>query len=77
MYQFDETGRHLANPPRPHRRAVQSFSYDAAGHLAAVTDGEGNVTAIERDGSGSPTALVAPFGQRTALALNGSATSRA
>ena len=38
---------------------------------ATITDGDGNVTTIERDGSGNPSAIVAPFGQRTTLAVNG------
>src|SRR5262249_19490827 len=38
--------------------------------LFSITDRDGNVTTIEHDGSGRPTAIVGPFGQRTLLALN-------
>jgi YD repeat-containing protein len=34
-------------------------------------EGNGNVTRIERNAAGTPTAIVAPFGQRTALAVDG------
>ena len=36
-----------------------------------MTDRDGNVTTVERDALGQPTAIVAPFGQRTALTLDG------
>src|SRR5262249_44751154 len=63
----------------PHQRTLDAltgavrdqFSYDAAGRLTAVTDGDGNVTTIAHDGSGAPTAIIAPFGQRTTLAVQG------
>ena len=38
--------------------------------VAVASDGDGNVTTIERDGEGNPTAIVAPGGQRTSLTLN-------
>jgi YD repeat-containing protein len=40
------------------------------GHLTTVTDGDGNVTTVEHDASGAPTALVGPFGQRTILTVD-------
>ena len=46
------------------------FTYDSGGRLAAVTDGDGNTTTIERDETGQPTAIVAPFGQRAQLNLD-------
>ncbi len=47
------------------------FGYDAAGRLTTVTDGDGNVTTIERAATtGVPTAIVAPFGQRTTLTVD-------
>src|SRR5262249_11742966 len=45
------------------------FDYDSAGRLITVTDGNSNVTTIERAG-GSPTGFVGPFGQRTGLTLH-------
>src|SRR5207247_1511668 len=50
---------------------VASFAYDSAGRLVTLADADSNIVTIERNGSGNPTAIVAPFGQRTALALNG------
>lgn len=47
------------------------FSYGTGNLLASITDGDGNVTTIERDGQGQPTGLIGPFGQRTTLALDG------
>lgn len=49
---------------------VHRFSYDRAGRLVAVEDGDGRLTRIERDGSGAPIAVVGPFGQRTALTMH-------
>ena len=40
------------------------FGYDANGYLGSITDGDQNVTTIERNGA-TPTAIVAPGGQRT------------
>lgn len=39
-------------------------------YLTTVTDGTNNVTTVERDSLGQPTAIVAPDGQRTTLSLN-------
>jgi RHS repeat-associated protein len=47
------------------------FAYDGADRLASISDGDGNVTAIERDGGGNLSAIVAPFGQRTTFAVDG------
>jgi YD repeat-containing protein len=38
--------------------------------LTTVTDGDGNVTTIERDADGNPTAIVSPYGQRTSFELD-------
>ena len=45
------------------------FTYDADGFPTAITDGDGNVTTIERTGS-TPTAIVSPAGKRTILATD-------
>src|SRR5439155_14786440 len=50
---------------------VFSFTYDSASRLIKITDGDGLVTMVEREGTGKPTAIVAPGGQRTTLTLNG------
>ncbi|MBI2875537.1 MAG: hypothetical protein HYY20_01500, partial [Candidatus Tectomicrobia bacterium] len=70
LYVFDGEGRHLRTLNALTGAVRYRFSYDSAGLLAAVTDGDGNVTTIERDADGNPTAIVAPFGQRTTLSLD-------
>jgi len=49
---------------------LYNFGYDANGLLVSVTDGSGNVTTIQRDGSGHPTAIVSPYGQTTSLTVD-------
>jgi RHS repeat-associated protein len=71
VYVFDgSTGRHLQTL-RPLTGALKyQFTYDTAGKLVTVTDGSGNVTTIQRDGSEHATAIVSPFGQTTTLSLD-------
>ena len=63
-------GRHLRTLDALTGALRYQFAYDGAGRLASVTDGDGNVTTVERDAAGTPTAIVGPFGQRTTLAVN-------
>jgi len=49
---------------------LYEFGYDSEGRLGSVVDGSGNVTSIERDGIGNPTAIIAHFGQATQLTVN-------
>ncbi len=70
LYRFDPTGRHLATLNALTGATLLSFSYDAQGRLSQMTDGDGLITQIERDALGNPTAIVAPFGQRTTFALD-------
>ncbi len=71
LYNFDHTGRHLRTLNALTGATVYTFGYDSAGRLVTVTDGDNNVTTIERNAGGQPTAIVAPFGQRTTLTLDG------
>jgi YD repeat-containing protein len=73
IYLFDlATGRHLQTV-KPLTGAVKyQFTYDAFGNLITIKDGSNNVTTIQRNGSGRPTAIVSPFGQTTTLTLDGS-----
>ncbi|MBL8247056.1 MAG: hypothetical protein JNK95_01665, partial [Candidatus Competibacter sp.] len=70
LYAFDANGRHLRTVDTLTQAVVYTFAYDSAGRLTTVTDGDGNILRIERDPSGHPTALVAPFGQRTLLSVD-------
>ena len=70
VYVFDYTGRHLRTVHALTAAVLYAFAYDADGHLASVTDGDGNVTSIEHDADGNPTAIVAPFGQQTTLSTD-------
>ncbi len=70
IYVFDGVGRHLRTLDALMGTVRYQFGYGSTGLVTSVTDGDGNVTAIERDGAGHPIAIVAPRGQRTALALD-------
>jgi RHS repeat-associated protein len=71
LYFFDGGGRHLKTLNALTGALRYQFAYDPAGRLASITDGDGNVTTIQRDASGNPTAIVAPFGQNTTLVVDG------
>ncbi|MEY4551033.1 MAG: hypothetical protein RL685_7228, partial [Pseudomonadota bacterium] len=67
---FDANGRHLETLHALTGGLLYSFSYDADGHLSQISDGDGNVTLIDRNAAGEPLAIVAPFGQETQLETN-------
>lgn len=60
---FDRQGRHIATRNTRTGALVHSFAYNGS-DLATITDGDGNVTQIERSG-GVVSAIVTPYGQRT------------
>jgi RHS repeat-associated protein len=70
LYFFDRSGRHVQTAHSLTGSILYQMGYDANGRLTTVTDADGNVTTVERDGSGNPTAIIAPFGQRTLLSLD-------
>jgi RHS repeat-associated protein len=73
IYVFDPDGRQLRTLDALTGAVLLEFGYDAGGRLARVTEktgGTDNVTTIEHDAAGNPTAIVAPFGQRTTLATD-------
>ena len=71
LYVFDGNGRHLATLDARTAAPRRQFAYDSAGRLISITDADGNATNVVRDGAGNPTGIVAPGGQRSALAVNG------
>jgi YD repeat-containing protein len=70
VFRFSSSGRHLRTLDSRTKAVVYSFAYDSNGRLASITDRDGQVTTIERSGD-APTAIVAPYGQRTALSTDG------
>lgn len=64
---FNHLARHVQTIDTLTGAVRYQFTYDQAGRLAAVTDGDGNITSIEHDSNGKPTAIVSPYGLRTTL----------
>ncbi len=78
LYVFDSKGHHLRTEDSVTRRPLWTFHYGTyptpsgaqAQLLTEAEDAFGNVTRVERGGNGEPSALVAPFGQRTTISLD-------
>lgn len=71
IYEFDgASARHTRTLHGRTAGLLYEFTYENHGYLSAITDSDGNRTAIERDASGRPQAIVSPYGVRTTLALN-------
>jgi RHS repeat-associated protein len=70
LWVFDANGRHQRTLDATTGTLRHELGYDAGGYLVRITDGDGNVTHLERSG-GAPAAIVAPGGQRTELAVGG------
>ncbi len=70
LYRFTAEGRHLSTVDTLTNTVLYTFGYDSAGRLSTCRRQQQRLT-VERDGSGNPTALVAPFGQRTTLSVDG------
>jgi YD repeat-containing protein len=71
IYVFDGFfGRHIQTLLPMTGAVLYNFGYDTSGLLVTVTDGSGNVTTIQRDPNGHPTAIVSPYGQTTTLSVD-------
>ncbi|MCU7907003.1 MAG: hypothetical protein KZQ76_14420 [Candidatus Thiodiazotropha sp. (ex Epidulcina cf. delphinae)] len=70
LYEFDDLGRHLRTVSTMTGADAYTFDYDPNGFVKQVTDGYGNVTAIERTTDSTLTALVSPDDHRTAVELD-------
>jgi len=66
VYVFSNSGQHQKTLNALTGAMIYQFAYDK-GHLKSVTDGNNNITKIERNALGEPTAIVSPFGQRTTV----------
>ncbi|MEO8452826.1 MAG: hypothetical protein ABI647_23755, partial [Gemmatimonadota bacterium] len=71
-YVFNDEGRHLQTRDAVTGVMHYRFEYDSGNRLIRIIDRDGEITTIERDGSGTPTAIVAPGGQRSLMTVNGS-----
>ncbi len=72
VYIFSSSGRHLRTIHAVTGSTLYTFEYNGRGELTRITDGDTNVTTIERTPQGAPIAIVAPFGQRTNVVLDAS-----
>ena len=65
-------GRHLRTLDALTGAPRLQFTYDSTDRRTAITDGDGSATTVEYNGSGGNlSAIVAPFGQRSTLAVDG------
>ncbi len=69
VYQFDKLGRHIRTLDALSAAVVDTFVYDPTGRLLRIFNRNNDTIRVERDGIGAPTAIVAPFGQRTTLSV--------
>ena len=69
-YIMSATGRHNKTIDLDSGLVLQEFSYDDDDNLISITDQFGNITTIERNTDGIPTAIVSPDGLRTELQIN-------
>jgi RHS repeat-associated protein len=65
VYEFTRQGRHLRTRHALTGGILRTFGYDSAGRLASITDGDSNVTTVQRDSAGAPTSIVGPYGHVT------------
>jgi RHS repeat-associated protein len=69
---FDAAGRHLRTVDAKTGVVLTRFGYAPSGLLTSATDRDGNTLTIQRAADGKPTAIIAPGGQQTQIAVDGS-----
>ncbi|MBF0604345.1 MAG: hypothetical protein HQL07_11730, partial [Nitrospirae bacterium] len=70
IYGFTPEGLHLSTINALTGTAFYTFAHDSKNRLISITDGDGDVTTIQRDSGGLPSAIIAPDGQRTQISLD-------
>ena len=70
LYVFGPQGRHRRTLHGATGAVLRSMTYGPQGGIASITDGDGDVTTVQRDAQGDPTAIVGPDGVITQLALD-------
>lgn len=70
LYEFTPSGRHKSTVSTLTKAKVYDFKYNTEGMLSSVTDGDGNITTVQRNTLGIPTALVGPHNHSTGMLLN-------
>ena len=70
LYQFDANGKHLSTINTLTGTVLYQFSYDSNGYLIEIEDADGDITTIQRDAGGNPTAIISQDGQKTTLTLD-------
>src|SRR5207249_2592515 len=58
VYVFDASGRHIQTLDALTGATIYQFSFNNANQLATISDRAGNVTTIQHDANGHPTAIV-------------------
>ena len=71
LYVFNGNGIHLRTLNTLTGTTNWLFHYDSNNLVTHIRDRDGLLTQIERTATGSPTAIVGPYGQRTVLTLDG------
>ncbi|WP_320042303.1 RHS repeat-associated core domain-containing protein [uncultured Desulfobacter sp.] len=67
---FSSSGYHLSTINLHTGKALTTFTYDDDNLLISIVDRFDNTITIDRDSAGNPTAINAPFGQRTELSVD-------
>ncbi|MFN8441614.1 MAG: RHS repeat-associated core domain-containing protein [Caldilineaceae bacterium] len=70
VYIFNADGHHLRTLHALTGAVLYEFSYDSAGRLEHIRDGNHNTTTIQRAATGAPIAIIGIDGQKTQLGLD-------